>query len=216
MSEEGHRPPWRDNMWNFWVDQAVIRRFWTNSIAIAPGVIRSNQPDSARLVRLKAQGLRAVLYLRGSGAGAPYRAEQLACAELGLSFHLCHLSAHRLPDAAQILQLIALFRSIEKPFLMHCRAGADRTGLASAIYLLAIEERDVIEARQMLSWRFGHWSWSSTGILDHLLLRYAAAKRVSGTGFADWVERDYDPADITRAFHSLNWSGRLRALRDES
>lgn len=208
--------PWRDGLWNFWVDQAVIRRFWTNTAEIAPGVFRSNQPDIARLQRLQAQGLRTVLYLRGNALGAPFRAEQAACAALGLSLHMCHLSARRLPDAAQVLRLIGLFRIIETPFLMHCRAGADRTGLASAIYLLAIEKTDVATAAQMLSGRFGHWRWSSTGILDHMLRHYAAAQKDSGIGFADWIAEGYDPAAITRDFARLGWRARIRSLRAES
>lgn len=216
MAEGGQGSPWRDGLWNFWGDMGFVRRVWTNTAQIAPGVFRSNQPDPARLARMQAQGLRAVLFLRGSASGAPYRVEQAACAALGLSFHLCHLSAHRLPQADQILGLIDLFRSIDKPFLMHCRAGADRTGLASAIYLLAIEHRPVAEARAMLSARFGHWRWSSTGILDQLVLAYGAAQRSSGIGFADWIATDYDPAAITCDFQTLGLAGRIRAMRGES
>ncbi|MDF1710060.1 MAG: tyrosine-protein phosphatase [Paracoccaceae bacterium] len=203
----------RDRLHNFWVDQGFVRLFWSNAAQIAPGVYRSNQPDRRRLARMKAQGLTSVLYLRGSDGSAPYRAEERACAALGLHFHSFNMSAHRLPPRERVLALIALFRRIEKPFLLHCRAGADRTGLASAIYLLAIAGRSVEEAKAMLSARFGHWSWSSTGVLDQMLHAYAADQRGSGIGFEDWVRGVYDPVAITAAFDAMGLGERISQTR---
>ncbi len=201
---------WRDRLHNFWIDQGVVRLLWKNTAEIAPGVFRANQPDRKRLEEWQNNGLRAVLYLRGAAMGAPYRAEAQACAALGLSFQIFHMSAHRLPPAERILALIALFREIEKPFVMHCRAGADRTGLASAIYLLAVAERPVSEARAMLAARFGHWRWSSTGVLDQMVLHYAAAHQDTGIGFEDWIRTAYDPEAITLSFKRQNLLARIR------
>ena len=202
-----------DRLHNFWIDQGVVRLFWRNLAQIAPGVYRSNQPDRRRLAALQAQGLRAVLHLRGRDDGAPYRAEQAACAALGLRFHSFNMSAHRLPPPDRALALIALMRQIERPFLLHCRAGADRTGLASAIYLLAIENRPVAEAQAMLSARFGHWRWSSTGVLDQMLRTYAAAQAASGIGFEDWLREGYDPVAITARFDALTLAQRISLSR---
>jgi protein tyrosine phosphatase (PTP) superfamily phosphohydrolase (DUF442 family) len=214
MAEQDRLGRLWDRLHNFWIDQGVIRLFWANAATIAPGVFRSNQPDKRRLARMKAQGLASVLYLRGSDGGAPFRAERHACAALGLRFHSFNMSAHRLPPPERVLALIALFRRIEKPFLLHCRAGADRTGLASAIYLLAIEGRPIAEARAMLSARFGHWSWSSTGVLDQMVLSYASDQAASGIGFEDWVATGYDPAAITADFARLTlWDRISRSLR---
>lgn len=201
---------WRDRLHNFWIDQGVVRLLWKNTAEIAPGVFRANQPNHKRLEEWQRKGLRSVLYLRGTAMGAPYRAEERACAALGLSFHIFHISAHRLPPAEQVLALITLFREIEKPFVMHCRAGADRTGLASAIYLLAVAERPVSEARAMLAARFGHWRWSSTGVLDQLVLHYAAAHQDSGIGFEDWIRTAYDPEAITLRFKRQTLLARIR------
>jgi protein tyrosine phosphatase (PTP) superfamily phosphohydrolase (DUF442 family) len=213
MPEHGRPSRWHDRLHNFWIDQGFVRLFWANAAQIAPGVYRSNQPDRRRLARMQAEGLASVLYLRGSDGSAPFRAEQEACAALGLRFHSFNMSAHRLPSRDRVLALIALFRRIEKPFLLHCRAGADRTGLASAIYLLAIEGRAIAEARAMLSARFGHWSWSSTGVLDQVLHQYEADHRESGIGFVEWVERVYDPEAITARFAAMGLRARIRQSR---
>jgi len=204
---------WRDRLHNFWVDQGFVRLFWANAAEIAPGVFRSNQPDARRLARMQAAGLRAVLYLRGSDASAPYRAEQAACAALGLQFHSFKMSAHRLPPPERLQALIALLRRIERPFLLHCRAGADRTGLASAVYLLAVEGRSVTEAKGMLSRRFGHWSWSSTGVLDQMLHRFEADQRKSGIAFEAWLAEGYDPVAITAEFDAMDLRARIRQTR---
>jgi protein tyrosine/serine phosphatase len=202
-----------DRFYNFWVDQGFLRVFWANAAEIAPQVYRANQPDAARLAKLKAKGLRAVLYLRGSHNSVPFRAEERICADMGLDLHVLNLSSHRLPDPQRVLDLIDLFRRIDRPFLIHCRAGADRTGLASAIYLLAIEGRSVAEARSMLSARFGHWSLSSTGILDQMVHAYAAARSETGITFEDWVRKDYDPAGLTARFESMGLWARVKQMR---
>jgi len=204
---------WRDRLHNFWIDQGVVRLFWTNSAEIAPGVFRSNQPGRKRLELWKAQGLQSVLYLRGNAKSAPFRAEQETCKALGLTLHIFHMSAHRLPEADRIMALIDLFRQIDKPVLLHCRAGADRTGLASAIYLLAIEGRPVEEARYMLSASFGHWNWSSTGVLDQMLHHFEADHRKASMSFVDWVQTRYDPDAITRNFAEKNLLDRIRLSR---
>ncbi|MCD1627069.1 tyrosine-protein phosphatase [Seohaeicola saemankumensis] len=191
---------WRDRLHNFWIDQGVVRLFWTNSAEVAPGVYRSNQPGQKRLAAVKEKGVRSVLYLRGNTRSAPFRAEAAACKALGLDLHVFHMSAHRLPDASRIMALIDVFRQIEKPILMHCRAGADRTGLASAIYLLALENASIEDARSMLSAQFGHWSWTSTGLLDQLLHHYDKDQKETGSTFVEWVQTRYDPAFITREF----------------
>jgi protein tyrosine phosphatase (PTP) superfamily phosphohydrolase (DUF442 family) len=213
MPEQDRLSRLRDRLHNFWIDQGVIRLIWANAATVAPGVFRSNQPDRRRLARMKAQGLVSVLYLRGSDGGAPYRAERHACAALGLRFHSFNMSAHRLPTTDRVLALIALLRRIEKPFLLHCRAGADRTGLASAIYLLAIEGRPAAEAAAMLSRRFGHWSWSSTGVLDRMVAAFEADHAASGIGFEDWIATRYDPVAITAEFARLTLWDRISETR---
>lgn len=201
---------WRDRLHNFWIDLGVLRLIWTNSAEIAPGVFRSNQPGPKRLAAMKVKGVRSVLFLRGNTQSAPYRAEAAACKALGIDLHVFHMSAHRLPDANRIMALINVFQQIEKPMLMHCRAGADRTGLASAIYLLAIGNVSTKSAMSMLSTEFGHWSWTSTGLLDQLLHAFDKDRKDTGMSFVEWVQTRYDPDAITRDFGETSAIGRIK------
>jgi protein tyrosine phosphatase (PTP) superfamily phosphohydrolase (DUF442 family) len=185
-----------------WFDHGVLRETWSNQDVVAPGVIRSNHPPPERLAVLAAAGLKSVLSLRGSKPTAHFHIETKACRDLGLAFVPVGLSDKRAPRAMHFQLLIEAFRTIEKPFLIHCKAGADRAGLASAIYLMEFEGRSFDEARPMLSARYGHLSWSKAGIMDAVLDAYGQRLRAGPIGFLDWAERDYDPDAITAVFRA--------------
>jgi protein tyrosine phosphatase (PTP) superfamily phosphohydrolase (DUF442 family) len=177
-----------------WFDHEVVRTIWTNQAEIAPGVLRSNQPTVERLERLAQSGITNVLSLRGVGQGAPYFTEKMACDRLGMSFDAIALNARRAPTQDELLSLIEIFRRIERPFLMHCKSGADRAGLASAIYLMVIEGQPVQQARRMLCMSYFHFKWSATGVLDRVLDAFETTGE--GLAFERWVATRYDPAAI--------------------
>ena len=189
------RASWaKARIYNLWFDHSALRLIWTNQHEIAPGVFRSNNPTPGRLKRLKSDGIKSVLTLRGGSETAHYLTEKAYCAELGLAFHSIGFSDKQAPPAAGLLALIDLFRRIEKPFVMHCKSGADRAGLASVIYLLVIEGRPLDEAQKMLSPRFLHFKGSKTGILDRVFDAYRAEGR--GRSFEDWLRDGYVPEAI--------------------
>lgn len=192
------RDRWRSHLHYQLFDHAILRHWWTNFAQVAPGVYRSNQPTHARLRRAKRRGIKTILTLRGQGNWAHHLFEKESCAALGLTMVSVSLNARNAPPRDELLRLIALFREIEKPFLMHCKSGADRAGLASAIYLLAIEGRPLAEARKQLSLRFLHLKSTGTGILDALLDLYEPHE--GEMSFEHWLEHHYDPDTLTAHF----------------
>lgn len=192
----------RAHIYNLWFDHAVLRTIWTNFFEIAPGVYRSNHPTHARFEKMKAMGIRSVLNLRGAGGAAHYLTEKESCEALGLTLVDCTLQARHAAPAEDILEVIEAFRTIERPFVMHCKSGADRAGFASAIYLLVMEGRPVAEARKMLSVKYVHLKWSKTGILDYILDQYAARQAETGIGFEDWIRTEYDHMALQRAYEA--------------
>ena len=56
----------RAHIYNLWFDHAILRKVWTNFYPVAPGVYRSNQPTHERFVRLRDQGIKTILNLRGA------------------------------------------------------------------------------------------------------------------------------------------------------
>ena len=186
----------RAHFYNLWFDHAVLRKVWTNFYPVAPGVYRSNQPTHERFERLKQMGIKTILNLRGAAGAAHYLVEEESCRRLGLTLVSVNLMARQAAPRHDILHLIRAFREIEKPFVMHCKSGADRAGFAAAIYLMEIEGKPVSEARKMLSVKYIHLKWSRTGVLDHILDRYEAQQAETGIGFEQWIATEYDAGQM--------------------
>ncbi|WP_371225870.1 tyrosine-protein phosphatase [Roseovarius sp. 2305UL8-3] len=194
----------RAHIYNMWFDHAVLRKFWTNFYPVAPGVYRSNQPTHERFVKMKAMGIRSVLNLRGAGGAAHYLVEEESCRKLGLTLVNCTMHARYAAPREDIQAVIRAFREIEKPFVMHCKSGADRAGFAAALYLLVIEGRPMAEARKMLGVKYVHLKWSRTGVLDFILDLYEARNAREPIGFEDWIATEYDHLEVQTQYEKTH------------
>ena len=83
---------------------------------------------------------------------------------------------------------------------MHCKSGADRAGLASALYLIHSEGKSVAEAQTMLSFKYLHVNDRKTGIMGHTLRAYGRAQALTGVSLRDWFLREYDQEAEQAAF----------------
>ena len=191
----------RRSQWHLdWLDHGILRRRWHNFDQVAPGVYRSNHPNHSRFAAYAQMGIKTVLNLRGAALQPHHLFDVESCAALGLTVVNVQMAARRAPDRDELLALLDAFATMERPFLMHCKSGADRTGLAAAIYLMVHEGADIGSARRQLSFRYVHIRRTSTGILDHFLDVYAARAAQSPIGIADWIKTEYDRAALTRSF----------------
>ncbi len=192
------------------VDHAVLRTGWRNWGVVAPGrLYRSNHPQPWQLVGAKARhGLRTVINLRGErptcGSDALSRE---AAARLGLTHLDAPFESRGAPHRDRLLRLADLYAGMAEPALIHCKSGADRTGLAAGVFLL-LNGGTSAEALDQMGARFGHVSASRTGILDAFFRLYAreAEGRVP---FLDWVRDGYDEAALRASFRSRGWADRL-------
>lgn len=144
---------------------------------VQPGVYRSKQLEAGTLATfVREKGIRTVLNLRGNGGDeAWYVAEGHAVTSAGARLVDLQMSANNEPDDARLRQLVATLRTVEKPVLVHCNGGADRTGLASALYELLVAGKSAEEAAGQLSFRYGHFPWlgSETIAMDRAFWRVA-------------------------------------------
>lgn len=214
MPPDPPSPPARRSVWlnSLFVDHAVLRIGWRNWAAVEPGrLYRSNHPLPWQLRQAARRfGLRSVINLRGHrqdcGSDALGRAQAAA---LGLEHVDAPFESRGAPHKDRILRLVDIFRSLPEPVLIHCKSGADRTGLVAGLWLL-LQGRPVEAALDQLHWRFGHVRASRTGILDAFFLRYAADQRERGPKpFLDWLREDYDEDALRTAFRSRPWADRL-------
>lgn len=69
-------------------------------------------------------------------------------------------------------KIVQIMKDAPKPLLIHCKAGADRTSLASALYLYAIKNDK--DAEKQISIIYGHFPWlgSKTGAMDRSFEEY--------------------------------------------
>lgn len=131
-----------------------------NFHAILPGqAYRSAQPSAQNLERWAGQaGIRSVINLRGAHQGTPwYDAEIAASQKLGIAHFDFGMSAGRRLSDEDAETLIAHLRDAPKPVLIHCKSGADRTGLAAALYLAQLGKGEGL-AEAQISIRYGHIS----------------------------------------------------------
>lgn len=120
---------------------------------------RSAQPSAGDLDRwVTDTGIRSVINLRGEHVGSDWYDEELAAsARLGIAHYDFGMSAGKALSQDRAAELVSLLRTAPKPVLIHCKSGADRTGLASAL-LLATLAQDEDAAEAQISFRYGHIS----------------------------------------------------------
>ncbi len=183
----GRRNAWIDALF---VDHAVLRLGWTNFAPVKPGALyRSNHPVPFQLAKFRRRvGINTLINLRGECRNGSDALSREAARQLGLDFYDMALESRGAPHRDRILRLAEIIRTMRRPALVHCKSGADRAGIASALFVL-IEGGSVAEARRQLSLRFGHIRQSNTGILDAFLDMYE--EEGGGMAFLDWVRDVY-------------------------
>lgn len=134
-------------------------------------------------------GFRSVVSVRGGNPTRPwYARQQIICLERDAVFHSVRLRATTLPSPVQLNLLTRIFDSTPRPMLIHCRGGADRTGLAAAIFLHLHSGLTLGEARtETLNWRYRHVPSLAPGVAQFFDL----FKRSEQTCLRTWLENDY-------------------------
>jgi protein tyrosine/serine phosphatase len=127
---------------------------------IAATLYRSAQPSAAEIKQYYTKyGIRTIVNLRGENDGARwYAAEVDEARRLGITLIDFKMSAGRQLTQDRAAKLIDTLKHAEKPILIHCRGGADRSGLVSALYLAAIAKQGEQAAEGQISIRYGHIS----------------------------------------------------------
>jgi protein tyrosine phosphatase (PTP) superfamily phosphohydrolase (DUF442 family) len=178
---------------------------------VVPGrVYRSSQLDEADLARVvRDKGIRTVINLRGECAKFAWYVDQCkAAAALGVNHVDVNFSYWALPSTVELRRLIAILETGEGPFLMHCRRGADRTGLGAAIAILLCGDGGLEAARAQLSVRYGYLPVSGRLELRRFLDLYEAWLGERGliherAHFRAWAMQHYQPDHLCARIEAL-------------
>jgi protein tyrosine phosphatase (PTP) superfamily phosphohydrolase (DUF442 family) len=176
--------------------------FHGNLGVVDPGqVIRSAQPTTELLRLIRQYHLGSILNLRGgSPADWWYEAEVKTATESSVTYYDLPLNATRRPSRRELLMLIDLLERCTYPLLIHCKSGADRTGLATAIYRMVRMGEPPDRAIQAFSLEFYHIPLGGPEHLHEPLDEYAAWLRGNNLNhtpdrFRAWVMNDYRSSD---------------------
>ncbi|MEM5517821.1 sulfur transferase domain-containing protein [Henriciella sp. AS95] len=182
-------------------DHGFLRESFQNLHQISPEMWRANQPNP-RQVREHARlrGIRTIVNLRGESTKGYYLLEKEACEAEGVALVDFQVFSRDTPKVETINAAKALFDTIEYPALMHCKSGADRAGLMSALYMIFRQEMPVSKALEQLSGKYLHVKSGKTGMLDAFFEAYIAETTDEPKPFIDWVNEDYDPARVKADF----------------
>jgi len=161
----------------------------TNFRVVSEGLVyRSAQPSASQIRRWsKDYRLRTIINLRGGKGKAFWKANRAAAAEAGVEMVDFSLSAVRLPSREQLLRLIDTLETAERPILIHCAQGADRTGMASVLAAMAVAGQDYDTAREQLSMRYLH-VYHGTDRIGGVMDRYEAYCGSQGHGTGGWKQ----------------------------
>ncbi len=95
-------------------------------------VYRSKQPDDEELVALEAMGVRSVLNLR------EFHSDEDDAVGTRLKLYHVPVNAGEIDDRFVVAALRAIAEA-EKPILIHCWHGSDRTGVVAAMYRMVFQ-----------------------------------------------------------------------------
>ncbi len=168
----------------------LYRSIWTTNfdVVVPAKVYRSAQPSPGEIAAWAGKfGLKTVINLRGDSSRKALEQEKAAASKAGLQMVHVRLSAVGLPSSPEIRRLVAAIESSPQPFLLHCRAGADRTGLASVLAAMAIGGQDYRTAKKQMSAYYLHFDNDRTHI-GGVLTEYEDYCLLGGRDLGGWAQ----------------------------
>ena len=194
---------------SLFVDHGIVRLVYLNRARVGTQVWRSAQPNPSQIKGFAAEGIKTIVNLRGPRVCGSYWLEQDACRRYGIALVECQMRSRAAPNREELRRARDLFERIEYPMLMHCKSGADRAGLMSALYSHTKLGQPIEIAAKQLSLRYGHIRQADTGILDHFFEEYLRFNAATPMPFWNWVDTVYEPEAVTKSFQANGAASRI-------
>jgi len=169
----GRKKAWLSAM--FFKDHNFTNLIRFNFHEIAKNVFRSSQPTMWQLERLKKRyNLVTIVNLKDANRQSAYfHFEEEKCEALGLNLINVNISSRGFPTYERLLKYKKVIEQMQEPVLIHCKAGADRTGIFCTLYQYFYENRSIKETDQLKLFPYGHFRYSNAGKGDYYFEQFA-------------------------------------------
>lgn len=174
--------------------------FYDNFYPIVKGKIyRSAQLSGPKLRKIiKKNRIRTIINLKGLKTNKNYRIESEIANKNNVKLFNFKFTAHKLPSYTKLDTLIDTLINAEKPILIHCHRGADRSGMAGALALAIEKDPPLSVLKKQFSLRYGVIPFNNS--VGHLLFsQYEKWLNMTGNlhsrdNLLFWVKKEYvDP-----------------------
>lgn len=165
-----------------------IFRLTKNFEVVDPNkVFRSAQLTEGEIKELiEKYQLKTVLSLRGpTDKTFWYEDQTISLKQMGLNYVYLGMSDDFYPDEKQVRQILEVLKNGPFPLLIHCRSGADRTGLVSALYKKYFMLSSNDEIQEQLSFKYWHLKYFKPA-MDAFLQKSKSL---------DWLKTEYQICD---------------------
>lgn len=163
---------------------------------IDPGkYYRSAQLSKSAIKKYTAQyGIKTIINLRGASPKSSWYKDELAASkELGIEHYDIAMDYKRLPHKEDLVKLLDLFKDAPRPILLHCHAGKDRTGEASAIYVQEYMGWSKEKSLEMLTRKYNYTRWIAPA-------KYYFIDKVYEN--EQWARESYEPCQADYKYYN--------------
>jgi hypothetical protein len=195
-----------------WILNRLYHLHW-----VTPEVARSAQPYIGFYEKfLAAHRFKSLINLRGENADYEWwTTEKRAAAALRIRHFDVKLSSRNIPSRSGLTALFDAFDAAERPLLLKCSGGQDRTGLAAALYILQTNgPTGLAEAKaQLASWPYLHFPKPHQVWIRHF--PGYAVEQAAGASLGHWAREGYDPMRFADWLAAQGLKGSYRSFQAE-
>jgi uncharacterized protein (TIGR01244 family) len=183
----------------YFTSYAANALFRYNFHPVVPGrLYRSAQMPRDELIRtVQEHGIKSVIDLRLM-ADAPDdtgMTEAEAARRAGAAYRHIPFSSARVDQRASFTMLLAAYRELPSPVLLHCSSGTHRAGVASAVWLIDQAGWSPEHAAEQLTMKFGFFQperdlkafLKGHPTLDRAIREFVRVRRDRKISFREWV-----------------------------
>ena len=115
---------------------------------------------------VKKYHIKSILNLRGVTENQSYKDEIKISNEYNITHYNYSIGTSDIQTIKIMNKIVDIIKNSPKPILIHCKSGADRTSLATALYLYSIKKDKIAPKAFSLEYLHFPWLGSKTKAMD--------------------------------------------------